>query len=64
MCGTDNIAVYLSLFVSMTAWEVLFTTAMFYALVFATVGVSAVLIQVTNILEYLHGSVYEPWRSH
>jgi cadmium resistance protein CadD (predicted permease) len=46
VCSSDNIAIYISLFASMKPWQVLFTIAMFYCLLFLNIVIAMLLMEV------------------
>lgn len=49
MCATDNVAIYISLFIGMRIWEVLMTALLFYLLLLSSIASACLLIQV-NLL--------------
>lgn len=49
MCASDNIAVYMSLFVGMRLWEIVLTTSLYYLLLLISMMLASLFIQVINI---------------
>jgi hypothetical protein len=47
MCASDNIAVYISLFVGMRLWEIMLTTALYYVLLLVSIVMASLFMQVT-----------------
>ena len=46
MCASDNVAVYISLFIGMRIWEIVMTAILFYLLLLSSVASACILIQV------------------
>lgn len=49
MCASDNIAIYISLFVGMRLWEIVLTIALYYILLLVSIVLASLLIQVIII---------------